>query len=234
MTNIIYPSNFVIVDVSNNATNKTNWDAKDGDLTNAYIFEKIGTNIVDEEGETLLYNLDLDFNTLIYPSSAICFTKDNKVNTNKGYVYFDKVDKDIHTINGNKIEYVTETKYLDDKLVLIRKNALGQNKPSMDTIITPSHGVYFNRKLIPARKLIPNNAEYISYSGEILYNILLKNKGMMKVNNLLVETLNPNNATAKLFTAKASLSESDYLQYIKEHDKHVSSCFKNNIPKISV
>ena len=39
----------------------------------------------------------------------------------------------------------------------------------------------------------------IEYSGEPLYNVLLENHQTMKANNLTVETLDPENAFAKIF-----------------------------------
>ena len=45
----------------------------------------------------------------------------------------------------------------------------------------------------------------VKYDGEPLYNILLKEYGTMVVNNLITETLDPENVIAKLYSGKYSL-----------------------------
>ena len=39
----------------------------------------------------------------------------------------------------------------------------------------------------------------IKYNGEVLYNVLLEDHGMMITNNLIVETLHPDHRLAKLY-----------------------------------
>ena len=39
----------------------------------------------------------------------------------------------------------------------------------------------------------------VNYTGELLYNVLLENYGVMSVNNLICETLHPNNLIAKIY-----------------------------------
>lgn len=224
MTNIIYPSTFVIVDVET-VPNLTVWTNKDGDLTGAYVFGKIGTNIVQDATQTLLYKIDLDYNKLIYPTSGICFTKGNKVLTNLGYVNIETIDTELHTIDNHEIKALTITKYMDKVLVKIKKNALGRNKPNQDTYVTSAHCLYHRKKMIPARKLVPDFASFVKYTGEPLYNILLKNKGIMKVNNLIVETLNPDNATAKYFIDREYLTANERDTYINQHDEYVAERF---------
>ena len=79
--------------------------------------------------------------------------------------------------------------------------------------------------MIPARKLVPEYASYVEYSGEPLYNILLKNKGVMKVNNMVVETLNPDNATARYYIDREYLTANERETYIREHDAFVAERF---------
>lgn len=225
MTNYIYPSSFVIVDVYNDVDNSANWTAGSGELTGAYVFGKLGTNTVEDETQTLLYKIDLDYNPLIYPTSGICFTKGNKVLTNLGQVNIENIDPEIHTVNNHEIKALTITKYMDKVLVKIKKNALGRNKPSQDTYITAAHCIHHRKKMIPARKLVPEYASYVEYSGEPLYNILLKNKGVMKVNNMVVETLNPDNATARYYIDREYLTANERETYIREHDAFVAERF---------
>ena len=162
MTNIIYPSTFVIVNVVTDTDNSANWLAGSGDLTGAYVFGKLGTNIVADETQTVLYKIDLDYNPLVYPTSGICFTKGNKVLTNLGYVNIETVDTELHTINNHEIKALTITKYMDKVLVKIKKNALGRNKPNQDMYVTSAHCLYHRKKMIPARKLVPDFASFVN------------------------------------------------------------------------
>ena len=92
----------------------------------------------------------------------------------------------------------------DDKLVLIKKNALSKNIPNKDTIISGFHKVKHNGKLIEAYKLANfyKDIKYIPYNGEVLYNVLMENWEIMKVHNMEVETLHPDNIVAKLHNSK--------------------------------
>ena len=46
------------------------------------------------------------------------------------------------------------------------------------------------------------NVIKVKYTGEILYNVLMEEYSQMCVNNLICETLHPNNIIAKLYTKK--------------------------------
>ena len=87
--------------------------------------------------------------------------------------------------------------------------------------------VKHNGKLIEAYKLANfyKNVKYTPYNGEVLYNVLMENWETMKVQNLEVETLHPDNIIAKLYDTK--LSESNKQDIIKEMNKaHRSNDFE--------
>ena len=48
---------------------------------------------------------------------------------------------------------------------------------------------------------------------------------MMKVNNIIAETLNPDNATAKYFIDRAYLTANERETYIQQHDEYVAKRF---------
>ena len=104
----------------------------------------------------------------------------------------------------------------DDKLVLIKKNALSKNVPNKDTIISGFHKIELNGKLIEAYKLTNfyKNVKFIPYNGETLYNVLMENWERMKVHNLTVETLHPDNIMAKLHNS--NLPESHKIKLLGE------------------
>ena len=51
------------------------------------------------------------------------------------------------------------------------------------------------------------NVSKINYNGEILYNVLMHEYTKINVNNMLCETLHPDNIIAKLYTRKCKYSE---------------------------
>jgi hypothetical protein len=60
--------------------------------------------------------------------------------------------------------------------------------------MTQKHEVFYNGYMICSNDLLGKveNVYKVKYSGEILYNILLKNHSLIQVNNMLCETLKPN------------------------------------------
>jgi hypothetical protein len=112
-------------------------------------------------------------------------------------------------------------------LVCIEKNALGVNIPSEKTIISRCHSVLFDNKMRQSRYLIKyvknkKSVYNIKYNGEILYNVLMEKHENMKVNNMTVETMNPKNIIAKLYSGKYNEIEKNNL-IIK-----INECMKKN------
>ena len=73
--------------------------------------------------------------------------------------------------------------------------------------MTKDHKVLFNGQLVPAFRFLDfsSNVRKVKYSGETLYNVLLdEDYGVMNVNNLICETLHPDNVIAKLYTSNFS------------------------------
>lgn len=140
------------------------------------------------------------------PISNICFPGNTIIKIDAGIIPIKNIDSNVHTINGNKIIAVTKTITLDNHLVCFKKNALGINYPSNETIVSKNHKIFYNQKFISAFKFVKNfeNVSYVPYSGEILYNILMEKHSIINVNNMACETLHPNNFVAKLYTNSLS------------------------------
>jgi hypothetical protein len=142
------------------------------------------------------------------PISPICFLAGTKVKTDQEIISINNIDTNIHTISGKKIKAITETKTLENNIIKIKKNALGKNIPINDTYVSKNHKVLYNNELIEAYKLVGlEDIEYFEYNGEVLYNILLENYSIISVNNMHVETLDPNNIIAKIYSGKYSKKE---------------------------
>ena len=146
----------------------------------------------------------------LIPPFPICFPSGTPITLDQGMVTIEKVNPRFHTINGKKIVAVTKTTTPEETMVCIKKNALGKNIPSQETIITNFHKIMYNNKLIEANvlaKMVKEGINKIPYNGEPLYNILMEDHELMTVNNMLVETLNPKNLIAKLYNKSYNSSE---------------------------
>ena len=128
------------------------------------------------------------------------FNKRFTCKTDQETLPIELIQSGLHTIRGKRIVAVTQTIYKDRYLVLIKKNALGNNKPDKDTVLTGCHKVLVNNKLIYSLSLINNhNITKIRNHSELMYNVLLEEYTNMTVNNIIMETLDPSNKIAKLY-----------------------------------
>jgi hypothetical protein len=133
--------------------------------------------------------------------APICFPAGTPIQTDQGLIPIDKIDNTLHSINNKRIVSITKTITNESYLVCFEKHSLGYNYPSQKTIMSKQHRVFFNGSMIPAHTFIGNfkNIKQVKYNGELLYNVLMNNHSTMKVNNMLCETLHPENAIAKLY-----------------------------------
>jgi hypothetical protein len=66
--------------------------------------------------------------------------------------------------------------------------------------MTTGHEILYKGKLIQAKHFIGkfNGVYTVPYNGkDILYNVLQEKHGLMSVNNIILETLNPTNKIAR-------------------------------------
>jgi hypothetical protein len=65
--------------------------------------------------------------------------------------------------------------------------------------MSKDHQVMYNGKLVPAYRFLnySKSITKVKYSGEVLYNVLLPTYSTLKVNNMVCETLHPENRVAK-------------------------------------
>ena len=125
-----------------------------------------------------------------------------------------KIDTKIHTIRGQQIVAITESIPLDSYLICIERNSLGNNVPNRKTIISKDHKLMCDNKLVRAEYLIRYNIPgiyKIQYKKEILYNVLLKEHSLISVNNLIVETLNPEHLLAKIYAGNYTPEQKNML-----------------------
>jgi hypothetical protein len=83
-----------------------------------------------------------------------------------------------------------------------------------------NHSFFYKGKMVKAKDLVNmiDSVRFVEYDGCILYNVLLEKHDKMVVNNLIAETLHPENRIAKIlnYFAQSKFSiegENDLLQY---------------------
>jgi len=130
----------------------------------------------------------------------ICFPRGTPVTTNQGEMPIEDIIPGVHTIRGKKITAITCTQSNTSDIVLIKKNALGKNIPCMPTQISNHHRVFYKSNMVKASDLVNicKNVVTIPYNGETLYNVVMKKHDKMIINNLICETLHPENVMAKI------------------------------------
>jgi hypothetical protein len=137
------------------------------------------------------------------PISNICFPRETPILTDQGIIPIEKINNNIHTINNKKIVNITQTISKDEYLVCFKKNSLALNYPSEKTIMSKEHKILYKGIMLEANNFLNKfeNVKKVKYNGEILYNVLMETEDKINVNNLICETLNPNNIIAKLYTS---------------------------------
>ena len=196
---------FVVVGASADGSNNNVGYSTDGGRT----WTIANKNGLFDEGFPL--GLDVAFsNTLapippppIPPIYNICFPAGTPIKTDQGIIPIEKLhsNNNKYTINKQPIQHITKTVTQDTYLICFEKNALGPNIPSEKTIMTKDHKLMFEGRYVAAEKFLSLSKKVtkVKYNGELLYNVLLETYGTLQVNNLVCETLHPDNLIAKLY-----------------------------------
>jgi hypothetical protein len=137
----------------------------------------------------------------VLPQSDICFPKGTPILTDQGTIPIDKLTVN-NTIDHKKIVGITQTVTDDKYLIRFKHNALGNNIPSKETIMTKDHKIFYQGTLIKSNDFANTfpGVTTVKYSGETLYNVLMEDHYKMNVNNIICETLNPTSEMAKIYT----------------------------------
>jgi hypothetical protein len=159
----------------------------------------------------------------VFPISDACFPQNTPIITNQGNVCIANIDINKHTIRNKKIMAITKTIIVDKYMVCFEKDSLGKNIPCEKTIMSKNHLIFYKKTMIHADYFIRKNFDNIykvEYSGEILYNVLLETHDKMIVNNIICETLHPNNKLSNLhkLTSTAFKTDTERNTFIKEYN----------------
>jgi uncharacterized delta-60 repeat protein len=133
-------------------------------------------------------------------TEPICLPAGTPIVTDQCVIAIDKIDTKVHTINNIRIIAITKTITPEKNLVCFEANSMAINCPSKRTIMTPGHEVLYKGKLVQAKHFVGrlDGVHMIPYNGkDVLYNVLQEKHGLMYVNNMVLETLHPENKVAK-------------------------------------
>jgi len=138
------------------------------------------------------------------PISDICFPKGTLILTDQGEIPIDEINPFENTIHNKRIIAITKTISNDTYLICFHKNALEYNYPSRDTLISKNHKIFYKGKMIKAYKFLNyfELVKKVDYNKEILYNVLMESYEKINVNNIICESLHPNNIIAQLYNNK--------------------------------
>ena len=133
--------------------------------------------------------------------SPICFAKGTIISTDQGNVEIQNIIPGKHTICKKAICHITKTISPEKKIVCVKKNAFGNNKPNKAITMSGNHCIQPKKgSLVKAKDLVLSNPKmkFVDYNQEPLYNVLMEDHNVIKVQNLEVETLDPENIVAKI------------------------------------
>ena len=166
------------------------------------------------------------------PISNICFPAGTLISTDQGEISIEKIIPFENTINNKNIKAITKTISYDTYLVCFDKNALGNNYPNKKTIISKEHKILYKGKMIEAYKFLGHfeRVQKVNYNQEILYNVLMEKYEKIKVNNIICETLHPNNIIAKLYNSNYGEEYKNKIIYIM--NESINKNDKNSYTKI--
>jgi len=144
-------------------------------------------------------------------TANICFTENTPILTDQGYIPICNVRPNFHTIHNKKIVDVTKTKGIDDYLICFDKDAISIDCPTEKTIMSKDHKVCYNGIMQPAYNFVNKfeKVNKVKYNGELLYNILMEEHTIIKANNMICETLSPDNLFAKMYTRQCKYSKEE-------------------------
>jgi photosystem II stability/assembly factor-like uncharacterized protein len=151
--------------------------------------------VASQYGGSIWYSI----NSII---SDVCFVKDTLVKTDQGTFPIQTLTKK-HTIHKQPILHITKTIHYEPSLVKVCAYAFG-SFPTQDTYMSMKHKIYLDGPIQAKNLINEDTVVLVPYDGEPLYNVLLENHSRMKVNGMLVETMDPSCLVALFYKSKLS------------------------------
>lgn len=203
----------------NDTPNSTEYD---GIISSNGIYTQSGWD-TNEIPTTYYIPVTINLTSIASPLSDICFPSGVPISCDQGNIPIQLINPYIHTINNKNIVGVVKTISKDKHLICFEKDSLGPNIPSQKTIISNNHIIYYNGVMKEAVKFVGMNDNIYrkKYKGETLYNVLMERHDKMYVNNLLCETLHPNNRISELHRCLQLLKPGQQDELIKLYNEHI-------------
>jgi len=176
----------------------------------------------------------ITFNIIPLAISNVCFPINTHIQTDQGLIPIQKIDTTKNTIRNKKIIAITKTITTDKHLICFEKDSILNDVPNKKTFISKNHLIFYGGKMIKAKEFVYlfNNVYKVKYNGECLYNVLLEKHDKMIVNNLICETLHPENSIAKLFELTKNLNIEDIELSVKLYNKTNKDAYKKEKPNL--
>ena len=171
------------------------------------------------ENELRVNQISINIDTL---SNSICFVKGTFVETDQGNVEIQNIIPGKHTIGNKEIQHITKSISPENQLVYIKKNAFGKNKPNKNMKMSGKHKIKCaNGCLIEAKALVATNPKmkFVEYNQETLYNVLMKDHNVIKVQNVEVESLDPENIVAKIYNS--IIDKKELIKFIRQMNEGI-------------
>jgi hypothetical protein len=132
-------------------------------------------------------------------NEPICLVAGTPIVTDQGTIPIENIDTAIHTIGHKAIIALTKAITPEKHLICFETHSLAINCPTKRTVMTPGHEVLYRGKMVQAKNFLGklDKVHTVPYDGKKVYNILQKQHGLMVVNNMILETLHPENKVAK-------------------------------------
>lgn len=118
-------------------------------------------------------------------SNEICFHEDTIIETDQGEIKIKDLKSD-NTIGNTSVLYLVKSEKKHRELVLVKKDALGKNKPNKDVKITKNHLILLKDGVFPISKLINDSSIVEVGNDSDVYNIILLNNNFIKVSNIFL------------------------------------------------
>lgn len=171
--------------------------------------------------------------------SNICFYPGTIISTDQEKIAIEHINTDIHTIHNKPITAITKTIY-PSNLVCFTKHSLGYNCPNKELIVSDNHLIFYNNTFIQAGDFAANKVKinnlyssrhskgirFIKNNNKILYNVLLDDHDVINANNVMCETLHPDNLIAKIYKNTDTTEKNILMSYLNK-----TNYFKNKLLK---
>ena len=118
-------------------------------------------------------------------SNEICFHEDTIIETDQGEIKIKDL-KSYNTIGNTSILYLIKSEKKHRELVLVKKDALGKNKPNCDVKLTKNHLILLKDGIFPISKLVNDISIVETDNYSEVYNIILLNNNYINVSNIFL------------------------------------------------